>query len=98
VVIGVGAGARVDLDLRQLMARRGRLLGSTLRSRPVAAKAEAARLVEAEVLPLLAADPAPVRVPVAGVWPLELAAAAYGRFEAGGKFGKLVLVTDAAEG
>jgi NADPH2:quinone reductase len=97
VVIGVGAGARVELDLRQLMARRGRLMGSTLRSRPLEDKAEAVRLVEAEVLPLLAADPPQVRVQVAGVWPLELAAAAYGRFEAGGKLGKLVLVTDAAE-
>jgi NADPH2:quinone reductase len=91
MIIGVGAGSRVELDLRVLMARRGRLLGSTLRSRPPEQKAEAARRVEAQALPLVAAGR--LRVPVAATYPLERAAEAYGRFAAGGKLGKIVLLT-----
>jgi NADPH:quinone reductase-like Zn-dependent oxidoreductase len=36
-----------------------------------------------------------VRVPVAATFRLADAAAAYERFEAGGKFGKIVLLNDA---
>jgi NADPH2:quinone reductase len=73
------------------MARRGRLLGSQLRSRPLEQKAEAARRVEAQALPLVAAGR--LRVPVAATYPLERAAEAYERFAAGGKLGKIVLLT-----
>jgi putative PIG3 family NAD(P)H quinone oxidoreductase len=91
MVIGVGAGATVQLDLRQLMGRRARVLASNLRSRPLEEKADAARRVEHQVLPLLAAGR--LRVPVAAIFPLEDAQEAYDRFRAGGKLGKLVLVT-----
>ena len=91
MVIGVGAGATVELDLRKLMARRSRVLASNLRSRALEEKADAARRVEHQVLPLLVAGR--LRVPVAATFPLEDAAAAYDRFRAGGKLGKLVLVT-----
>jgi NADPH:quinone reductase len=90
MVIGVGAGATVELDLRRLMARRARLLASTLRSRPLEQKADAARRVEHQVLPLLTAGR--FRVPVAATFPLDQAQAAYDRFAAGAKLGKLVLV------
>jgi NADPH2:quinone reductase len=90
-VIGVGAGARPEIDLRVLMARRGRIHGSTLRARPLEAKADAARRVERHVLPLLADGR--VRVPVAASFPLEQAAGAYERFEAGAKLGKVVLTS-----
>ena len=89
-VIGVGAGARTELDLLALMAKRGRIHGSTLRNRPLEDKARAARLVEREVLPLLADGR--VTVPVTATYPLADATAAYERFSAGGKFGKIVLV------
>jgi NADPH2:quinone reductase len=91
MVIGVGAGATVELDLRKLMARRSRVLASNLRSRALEEKADAARRVEHQVLPLLVAGR--LRVPVAATFPLEDAEAAYDRFRAGGKLGKLVLVT-----
>jgi NADPH:quinone reductase-like Zn-dependent oxidoreductase len=94
MVIGVGAGARMEVDLRTLMARRARLLGSNLRSRPLEQKAEAARRVEAQALPLVAAGR--LRVPVAATYPLERAAEAYERFAAGGKLGKIVLTSAAA--
>src|ERR687897_56505 len=91
MVIGVGAGAKVELDLRRLMARRSRILASNLRSRPLEEKADAARRVEHQALPLLADGR--LRIPVAATFPLEAAQEAYDRFTAGGKLGKLVLVT-----
>jgi NADPH:quinone reductase len=91
MVIGVGAGARVELDLRGLMTRRARVLASNLRSRPLEQKADAARRVEHQVLPLL--DDGRLRIPVAATFPLDAAQEAYDRFSAGGKLGKLVLVT-----
>ena len=89
-VIGLGAGARAEIDLRTLMARRGRVHGSTLRARPLEAKADAARRFERHVLPLLAAGR--LTVPVAATFPLDQVGAAYERFAGGGKFGKVVLV------
>jgi putative PIG3 family NAD(P)H quinone oxidoreductase len=89
VVIGIGAGAKGDLHLGALMAKRGRILASTLRPRPLEEKAMTARAMERSVLPLLAEGV--VSVPVAATFPLEQAEAAYERFEAGGKVGKIVL-------
>jgi NADPH:quinone reductase len=90
-VIGTPAGSRAEVDLRRLMARRGRLLASSLRTRSLEEKADAARRVEAQALPLVAAGR--LRVPVAATFPLEAAQAAYDGFTAGRKLGKLVLVT-----
>ena len=89
-VIGVGAGAKAEVSLMALMMARGRIHGSTLRARPIEEKALAARRVERHVLPLLASGA--VTVPLAETFPLASAAAAYERFAAGGKLGKIVLV------
>jgi NADPH:quinone reductase len=89
-VIGVGGGAAGEVDLLALMAKRGRIHGSTLRARPLEQKADAARRVEASVLPLV--DQGRVTVPMAESFPLDEVEAAYERFRAGGKLGKLVLL------
>jgi NADPH:quinone reductase-like Zn-dependent oxidoreductase len=89
-VIGVGAGARAEVDLLRLMATRGRIHGSTLRARPLEGKAVAARGIERSVLPLLATGE--VRVPIAAEYPMSEAEAAYERFTAGAKLGKVVLI------
>ena len=89
VVIGVGAGATVELDLRQLMGKRGRILASTMRARPLEEKAAATRLVEKAVLPGFASGD--LAVPVAATYPLDDVAAAYERFKEGGKLGKIIL-------
>jgi NADPH2:quinone reductase len=89
MVIGTGAGATGEINLGVLMMKRVRLLGSTLRARPLELKALTARAVERSVLPLLASGA--VKVPVAKVYPLEEAEAAYDHFAGGGKLGKLVL-------
>jgi NADPH2:quinone reductase len=88
-VIGVAAGAKSELNLLALMGRRARIHGSTLRARPLEEKALVARRLEHEVLPLF--ESGALRVPIAETFPLEQAAAAYERFAAGGKLGKIVL-------
>jgi putative PIG3 family NAD(P)H quinone oxidoreductase len=89
-VIGVSAGAKTEINLLALMSKRARIHGSTLRARPLEQKALVARLVEHEVLPLF--DIGALRVPIADTFPLSDAAAAYDRFAAGGKLGKVVIV------
>ena len=88
-IIGVSAGAKGELNLLALMGKRARIHGSTLRARPLEEKALTARRLEHEVLPLF--DSGALRVPVAATFPLDEAAAAYERFAAGGKLGKIVL-------
>ena len=95
-VIGVGAGAKAELDLMALMRKRGRIHGSTLRARPLEEKAAAMRRIERHVLPLL--ESGAVRVPVTATFSLARVGEAYERFEAGGKVGKVVLEIDATAG
>jgi NADPH2:quinone reductase len=90
VVIGVGSGARLELDLFTLMSKRSRIGGSTLRARSRREKADVAAAVAAHVLPALAAGR--VRVPVCETFELSAAGLAYERFASGAKFGKVVLV------
>lgn len=89
VVIGIGAGAKGEINLAALMGTRGRIMGSTLRARPLEEKALAMRLVERHVLPLV--ESGAVEVPVAATFALDDAEAAYDRFAEGGKIGKIVL-------
>jgi NADPH2:quinone reductase len=90
-IIGVGgSGPVTEINLMALMQKNARIHGSTLRTRPLEEKAVCARLVEREVLPHFA-DGA-LTVPLADSFPLEEAEAAYDRFGAGGKLGKIVLV------
>jgi putative PIG3 family NAD(P)H quinone oxidoreductase len=92
-VIGIGAGAKGDLHLGALMAKRARIHGSMLRNRPLEEKALTARALERSVLPLLAEGV--ISVPVAAVYPLDQAEEAYDHFATGGKLGKIVLVMNA---
>ncbi len=93
VVIGVGAGAKAEINLLALMGARGRILASTLRARPLEGKAAAARAVEHHVLPLFEAGT--LTVPVHQAHPMATAPAAYEQFASGGKFGKIVLTSEA---
>jgi NADPH2:quinone reductase len=90
VVIGVGAGAKAELNLLALMGKRARVQASTLRARPLEEKAATARALERHVLPLV--EQGALKVPVAQTHPLDEVAAAYDRFAAGGKLGKIVLL------
>ena len=90
VVIGIAGGAKAELNLAILMGKRGRLMASTLRARPLEQKAATARALEREVLPLFARGA--LTVPVAATFALDDVAAGYERFAAGGKLGKIILV------
>jgi NADPH:quinone reductase-like Zn-dependent oxidoreductase len=90
VVIGMGAGATLELNLFQLMSARARIGGATLRARTLREKANVAAAVTKHVLPLLAAGT--ISVPVYDTFPLAQAADAYERFGTGKKLGKVVLV------
>jgi NADPH:quinone reductase len=91
-VIGVGAGAEAQINLLALMGKRARIHGSTLRPRPLEEKALAARRVERHALPLLASGA--LTVPIAATFPMSESAAAYDRFAAGGKLGKIVILAE----
>jgi NADPH:quinone reductase len=89
VVIGVGSGASIELNLFHLMRSRARIGGATLRARTRREKANVAAALAAHALPLLASGR--IRVPVCSTFPLAEATAAYERFSAGSKLGKVVL-------
>jgi putative PIG3 family NAD(P)H quinone oxidoreductase len=90
VVIGIGAGIKAELNLALVLGKRATVRGSTLRARPLEEKAAAARAVERELLPAVAAGE--LVVPVAATFPLFEAPSAYDRFAAGSKLGKVVLL------
>ncbi len=90
VVIGVGGGSKLEeFNLLGLLGKRARIMGSTLRARPLEEKALVTRRVERRVLSLLQSGS--VEVPVAETFPLDRVGEAYDHFEAGGKLGKVVL-------
>jgi NADPH2:quinone reductase len=88
-VIGIGGGAKAEVHLGALMGNRGRIFSSTLRYRPLEEKSDTARAMERSVLPLF--ERGKLTVPIAETFPLDEAEAAYDRFTAGGKLGKIVL-------
>jgi NADPH:quinone reductase-like Zn-dependent oxidoreductase len=90
VVIGVGSGSTISINLLTLMGARARIGGSTLRARSRREKGNVAAAVEAQVLPLLALGR--ITVPVCHTFALDEVEAAYAQFGAGSKLGKIVLV------
>ncbi|CAA9313675.1 MAG: Quinone oxidoreductase [uncultured Friedmanniella sp.] len=89
VVIGLQGGAKGTLDLGSLLTRRGTVMATSLRSRPVTEKAEICRRVAAKVWPLLA-DGTVTSTPQT-TFPLAEAASAHAHLESGENLGKVVL-------
>jgi NADPH:quinone reductase len=82
-------GAKVELNMTQIMTRRLTVTGSTLRPQSHAAKAAIARALESDVWPELAAGRiAPV---MDSEYPLDQAAEAHERMESSAHIGKIVL-------
>jgi putative PIG3 family NAD(P)H quinone oxidoreductase len=89
VIVGTGGGSESALDLRKLMGRRARLLGTMLRARPLDEKAAAMRAFTREVVPHLASGRiAPL---VDRVFPADAAGEAFDRLAGSGKLGKVLL-------
>ncbi|MEY3003700.1 MAG: phthiocerol synthesis polyketide synthase type PpsC [Pseudomonadota bacterium] len=82
-------GAKVSLDLMQVMTRRLTITGSTLRPQSHAAKAAIARDLETEVWPHL--DSGAIAPVMDSVFPLVDAAKAHARMESSANIGKIIL-------
>jgi len=93
MLIGVMGGVKAELNLATMMVKRQRIIGSVLRSRPVAEKAAIIEKFEAAVLPLFAAGI--IEPLIDARFALAEAADAHRLMEQGGHFGKIVLSNQA---
>ena len=88
--IGVmGGNVKGEVNLATVMVKRQRIIGSVLRSRPVAEKADFIDEFEKTVMPLFASGQ--IAPEIHCVMPLAEAAEAHRLMEASGHFGKIVL-------
>lgn len=90
VVIGTQRGTRGEIDLGLLLARRASIIGTTLRSRPLAEKARIVADVRSHVWPML--DDGRLRPVVHARLPLDDAAEAHRLLDSGEVFGKVLLM------
>jgi NADPH:quinone reductase len=89
VVVGVGAGARAEVDLHVLMGKRAELHATVLRARSLEDKALAVRAFEHEVMPALADGR--VRPIIDSVHDAADVNAAFDRLAGSGKAGKVLI-------
>ncbi|MEM9616893.1 MAG: NAD(P)H-quinone oxidoreductase [Pseudomonadota bacterium] len=82
-------GPEASINIFQIMQKRLRLSGSTMKSRPPAEKARLARALQTNVWPLIEAGK--VKPVIDQTFPLSEAAQAHKRMEAGAHIGKIVL-------
>jgi putative PIG3 family NAD(P)H quinone oxidoreductase len=91
VTIGLQGGRTGELDLGTLLAKRGAVIATSLRSRPATEKAAIVAAVREHVWPLV--ESGVVRPVIHGRFPLEQAADAHRELEASGHVGKVLLTT-----
>ncbi|MBC9820869.1 NAD(P)H-quinone oxidoreductase [Terrabacter sp. MAHUQ-38] len=91
VTIGLMGGRRGELDLGKLLAKRGAVIATSLRSRPATEKAAIVAAVREHVWPLI--ESGDVRPVIHSRHPLEHAAEAHREMEASGHIGKILLTT-----
>lgn len=89
VEIGVMGGVKAELNLALMMVKRQQIIGSVLRSRPVAEKARIIERFTEEAMPLFADGT--LTPLVDRVFPLEQVAEAHRTMEGSQHFGKIVL-------
>ena len=89
IVVGARPGDEVAVVLRDLMSRRGHLIGTTLRTRPLEEKASLVQQFGRRMVPALAGGH--LRPIVDRVFPLARAGDALDHVREPGKFGKVLL-------
>ncbi len=89
VIIGMQGGAKAELDIAGLLAKRGAIAATSLRTRSAEAKAAICRAVEEQVWPLV--EDGSIRTMVHAEVPLEEAPAAHALLESGSHTGKVLL-------
>jgi putative PIG3 family NAD(P)H quinone oxidoreductase len=93
VIIGMQGGTKGELDISALLRKRGAVVATALRSRPVEEKAAICASVVEHVWPLVAEGQ--IRPIVHTTMPLSEAGAAHALMEEGDNVGKILLTTDA---
>ncbi|MEM7364925.1 MAG: NAD(P)H-quinone oxidoreductase [Pseudomonadota bacterium] len=89
VLIGLMGGPKADINLALLMGKRARVIGSTLRARPNAEKADVMSQLEQHVWPKISSDEiAPI---IDSVFPIQDTDDAHRRMASNESFGKIVL-------
>jgi NADPH:quinone reductase-like Zn-dependent oxidoreductase len=94
-LIAVQGGARAEIDLRQILVKRLKLMGATLRPQSSAAKGRLAQELLNEVWPLFV-DRRLTAPPIHARFALQAAAAAHALMESGAHIGKIVLLVEHA--
>ncbi|WP_189351397.1 NAD(P)H-quinone oxidoreductase [Zhihengliuella salsuginis] len=92
VVIGFSGGARAELDLAKLAAKRGKVIATTLRARPAEEKARIMQEVREHVWPMITHKH--LAVTTDRVFGLSEAREAHEYFDTGEHHGKVLLVVD----
>ncbi|MGA3564704.1 NAD(P)H-quinone oxidoreductase [Melissospora conviva] len=91
VIIGMQGGRKAELDIAKLLAKRGSVAATALRSRPADQKAAIVRGVRDEVWPLVAAGK--IRPVIDRRLPMTDAAEAHRLVDSNAHLGKVLLVT-----
>jgi NADPH:quinone reductase-like Zn-dependent oxidoreductase len=89
VMISTLAGPKTSIDLRRIMMKRATLTGSTLRTRPVAFKAELARAIEEAVWPIV--KQGRYKPVIDSMFPFDRVVDAHKRIDSGEHVGKIIL-------
>lgn len=89
VIIGMQGGAKAELNIGQLLSKRGAVIATALRSRPIESKARICASVVEHVWPLVADGQ--VQPVVSAVLPLDEVAEAHRLIESGEAVGKVLL-------
>lgn len=90
VIIGMQGGVKAELDIAALLAKRGAVIATALRSRPVDGKSRICASVVEHVWPLL--DDGSIVPVVSAVLPLDQVAEAHRLIESGDSVGKVLLI------
>lgn len=89
VIIGMQGGSKAELNIGQLLSKRGAVIATTLRARPVEGKARVCASVVEHVWPLVADGS--IEPVVSAVLPLDDVADAHRLIEGGDNIGKVLL-------
>ncbi|HSG90833.1 MAG TPA: NAD(P)H-quinone oxidoreductase [Pseudomonadales bacterium] len=92
VIIGLMGGAKAELEIGLAMVKRLRVIGSTLRARPIAAKAAVMDALEERVWPRIEAGE--IRPIVEARIPMQEAGRAHDLIASDSTFGKVLLTLD----
>ncbi len=89
VIIGLQGGAKAELDLRALMGKRARVIGTTLRARPAAEKTAIVAETAQRIAPLLVSGK--LSLNVTRIFDFQDVVSAHEYFDSGKHVGKIVV-------